>query len=411
MDPNNHNDQLDEFNKTSSRGSAVKLIQERIKSLYPKHQTDQPTSRPKESLVQRFWQEHKDHPNPEHAWQRFYEGLQPHQKQQLWDEYHTVQSGRIPAAQQGNVTQTAPENSSPSTTKPSGLETQTAQQASNTQHSNGGSVADLKQDLLNRVKRSKPSRDRRLPDTSLRSHLKPFIMAMGVAFIVMGMNYNQLVIAQIKQYVRPSELAGTPVIVDPNSDIKVGKEPRIIIPKINVDVPVVYDVKTYQESAIQNALERGVVHYGNTPVPGEPGNNIIVGHSSNNFFNAGKYKFAFVLLNELELGDTFTLHYEGTRYVYKVSRKEVTSPDTSDPLTKSLLSATQKPTTTLITCTPPGTSWKRLIVQGQQISPSPTKKTPKKQDVAEEAQQQSQIIPGTSETLWDRLSDWLFGDD
>jgi sortase (surface protein transpeptidase) len=36
---------------------------------------------------------------------------------------------------------------------------------------------------------------------------------------------------------------------------------KLIIPKINVEIPVVYDVNTIEESAVEKGLERGVVHY------------------------------------------------------------------------------------------------------------------------------------------------------
>lgn len=206
-----------------------------------------------------------------------------------------------------------------------------------------------------------------------------------------------MVVAQVKQYVTPGTGQNSPVIIDPNAEVKIGKEAKIIIPKINVDVPVVYSVKTYDEASIQAALEDGVVHYGDTPVPGEAGNNVIVGHSSNNFFNAGKYKFAFVLLDRLEVGDTFILHYEGKRYIYRVYNKVVVEPDDF-----SIVQPTDKPTTTLITCTPPGTSWHRLAIQAEQISPAPSDKQTNTEPKAIEADD-AKIVPGNSQSLFDRF--------
>src|SRR6185503_5172973 len=106
----------------------------------------------------------------------------------------------------------------------------------------------------------------------------------------------------------------------------VGADPEVIIPKINAEVPVVYNVNTTADEAIQEGLTEGVVHYPTSANPGEDGNVVIVGHSSGNIFNLGNYKFAFSLLRELDNGDTFFLQKDGKRYTYQVYRKEVVKP-------------------------------------------------------------------------------------
>jgi len=227
------------------------------------------------------------------------------------------------------------------------------------------------------------------------SRLKPLIIATITGMLFLSVSYNEVALAQIRQYVSPGSSLTTPVIVDPSLEQKISQEPRIIIPKINVDVPVVYDIKTFDETAIQDGLERGVVHYGTTALPGQKGNNVIVGHSSNNFFNSGKYKFAFVLLNRLEVGDTFMLNYRGERFIYKIFSKKIIEPDDF-----SLIQPTAIPTTTLITCTPPGTNWHRLVVQAEQISPDPdaakksTAAIPTKIDTP---------VPGNAPSFWQNI--------
>ena len=75
---------------------------------------------------------------------------------------------------------------------------------------------------------------------------------------------------------------------------------------------------------------------------------------------------AIVILDKLVVGDTFSLNYEQKKYVYQVTTVKVV-----EPTDLSVLAQTVEPTMTIITCTPPGTSWKRLIVQAKQISPVP----------------------------------------
>ncbi len=131
--------------------------------------------------------------------------------------------------------------------------------------------------------------------------------------IVLFSFFNERFIAPL---IQPSRnVTNTPLISDASA---VGPAPEVIIPKINVEIPVVYGVNTIDEAAIDTALEEGVVHYADTADPGQNGNLVIVGHSSNNIFNKGKYKFAFVLLSRLETGDTFYLQKDGRRYTYQV---------------------------------------------------------------------------------------------
>ena len=106
--------------------------------------------------------------------------------------------------------------------------------------------------------------------------------------------------------------------------------------------------------------------------PGEDGNAAFFGHSSNNIFNPGQYKFAFVLLHTLVKGDTFYLTYQHKVYVYQVINTQIVPP--SDV---SVLNDTEghPATATLITCDPPGTSINRLVVTGIQISPDPATNT------------------------------------
>jgi sortase A len=143
-------------------------------------------------------------------------------------------------------------------------------------------------------------------------------------------------------------------------------DPTITIPKINVHAPVGYETSVV-EANVQKALESGVVHYGNTAYPGQNGNLVIFGHSSNDWWEPGNYKFVFVLLDKLAPGDQFTIDYQSKRFTY-----EVTSLKIVVPTDVSVLNQTSGPTATLITCTPPGTSLKRLIVSAKQIDPSPT---------------------------------------
>ncbi len=390
------------------REAAVKLIRERIKALYGAEK--EISERPKSELVDRFWQQHKYSDNPQAEWQRFYAGLSDDDKHLLWNEYHDTTAPKRSAKPKRQLT--------PTPTTPVSLTNQTEHAQSfeepkrekvkkiGKKLKDKESLKASKQKLIENVKDVPKRRKKNQPLNKKRSkgHWKPFIISLSAMAIWLLAQYNPLLIAMAKQYVSPGDTLRGPVIIDPNADIEVGEDPRIIIPKINVDVPVVYSLTTRDEKQIQDALEDGVVHYAGTGVPGTAGNNVIVGHSSNNFLNSGKYKFAFVLLDRLDINDTFILHYEGTRYIYKIVNKETVEPNDF-----SLTLPTTKPTTTLITCTPPGTSWRRLIIQAEQISPAVTADQLDVTNLPDSGVPSSEdsIVPGNAPSLFQRFRDWL----
>ncbi len=227
------------------------------------------------------------------------------------------------------------------------------------------------------------------------NHFKPALAGITVGLTFLLFSYNQIIVGAVKQYVAPGSVVTTPVIVEPSTDGKVSKAPKIIIPKIGVEAPVVYDEPKVDEASYQKALERGVVRLGNTANPGTNGNVVIGGHSSNNVFNAGDYKYVFVNLKRLNKGDIFYLNYNGQRYTYKVFNKEIITPTDV-----SALASNGKPIVTLFTCDPPGTNVNRLIVQGEQIDPDPnqTKNTNTPTTV-----NASNPLPSVAPSIWDRL--------
>ncbi|HET7059839.1 MAG TPA: class E sortase [Candidatus Saccharimonadales bacterium] len=231
-----------------------------------------------------------------------------------------------------------------------------------------------------------------------KHHLQSLLFGLGIGAIVVIIFlfgfFNEVVIAP---FIQPSRTeAATPLIV--SNDVSPTAAPEVIIPKINVQIPVDYSQTSINESTIEDALQDGVVHYPTTAVPGQNGNAAYFGHSSNNIFNKGKYKFAFVLLHTLQNGDTFYLTYNGKVYAYKVISRTIV-----DPSDVGVLGPVpgQTATATLITCDPPGTSLHRLIVVGQQISPDPSANSQASTNSAGTAT--STNLPGNGPTLLTRF--------
>ena len=230
----------------------------------------------------------------------------------------------------------------------------------------------------------------------------PMYKTAIITALVLVLYNNQLISGQINYYISPGDAVVSPQIIDPSANNTVGAEPEVIIPKINVQVPTVYGVETRNDDVIQDYLEQGVVHYARTALPGQVGNTVILGHSSNSFWNGGQHKNAFSLLDRLEIGDTYMIHFEGKRYVYEIFNKEVIEPTEFRVVSQE---TNGLPISTLITCTPPGTSWKRLVIQAEQISPDPLEAEEADIELTPEDQE---IIGGNTRSLWDNLRDWLF---
>ncbi len=150
-------------------------------------------------------------------------------------------------------------------------------------------------------------------------------------------------------------------------------ENRLIIPKLGLNVPLVtpsYDSLLREdwealEKDIQKALEMGVVHHPGTARPGQAGNFFVTGHSSYYPWAEGDYKTVFARLMELDVGDEYWVYYGGDRHRYVITEeKEVRPSDVTvldQPRGKRL--------STLMTCTPVGTTLRRLILTAEEVDP------------------------------------------
>lgn len=131
----------------------------------------------------------------------------------------------------------------------------------------------------------------------------------------------------------------------------------LLMPKIDVEVPVVADVDGADKNAYFKALEGGVAQMKSTAKPGEGSNIFIFGHSSFYATSPGNFKEVFKNLNQLKNGDEITIGYNKKKYQYIV-----TETKTVDPNDISITSHSEQEQLTLMTCWPPGTIEKRYVV-------------------------------------------------
>ena len=386
----------------NNQDPAVNLIRTRIDALYgdepiAKKQAEEPiittkTTSKHQIFIDKLHKSGKSLAQIQTEWYEYYQSLPDNERYEVWQEFYKAneqpQTGT--AQPEAKKTSTNQQAQSPNNDKPPNKTTAKVHKIARP------TIADAKNKIRSSVSTKGKGR------LSTKAHFKSLLfgLCMGslVVLVLLFSFFNERFVAP---FITPSKnVSSIPIILDPSST-QAGPENLIIIPKINVEVPVVYDVPTIQEKDIQTGLERGVVHYASTPNPGEKGNSVVVGHSSNNILNSGKYKFAFVLLNKLEVGDTLSMTKNSVRYTYKIYDKKIVSP--SDV---SVLGANDKPATiTLITCDPPGTSINRLIIVAEQITPEPTTNLA---STAKPISEEPSIVPGNAPSLWSRFSNWLF---
>lgn len=135
---------------------------------------------------------------------------------------------------------------------------------------------------------------------------------------------------------------------------------RLIIEKINIDVPVIENVNGIDKSIYNEALENGVAHYKGTSLPGQKGNIFIFGHSGGNELLLGKYASAFSSLENLEDSDSIKIIYQDKTYLYKIFAKEVVQKNNIE-----VLDQVDENQLTLMTCWPIGSNEKRLVIKSE----------------------------------------------
>lgn len=141
---------------------------------------------------------------------------------------------------------------------------------------------------------------------------------------------------------------------------------EISIAKMNISAPMVWSKSENEEDMLKD-LENGINHYPKSASPGQNGNMVISGHSSNYIWAKGNYNHIFKNLDDLKAGDVIivkTIQKNGRViiYSYKVNAKFVTLA-----YNEKIFANTNEPTLTLSTCWPIGTNLKRLIVKAELV--------------------------------------------
>lgn len=178
------------------------------------------------------------------------------------------------------------------------------------------------------------------------------IILTGAGLSIIGMTFYPIIFNELTFAVRSIQ---TSIPEETPIDDAFG----IIIPKLGANGRIIANIDPYDEKEYQYALTQGVAHAKGTAFPGTVGNVFLFSHSSVNFYDAIRYNSIFYLISKLEKGDEIDLYYKKNKYVYRVTEKKMVDPKDTSYLTKE----TSEKTVTMMTCWPPGTTYKRLLVR------------------------------------------------
>lgn len=131
----------------------------------------------------------------------------------------------------------------------------------------------------------------------------------------------------------------------------------VTIPKISAQSQVISNVDPWNEAVYNEVLKKGVAHAKGTALPGQNGTIFLFAHSSAPPWELTHSNTIFLRLNELEQNDEIVIDYNGEKITFVVSDKKEVWPNEV-----TFLEDTKTDQLILQTCTPIGTSLKRLLV-------------------------------------------------
>lgn len=167
----------------------------------------------------------------------------------------------------------------------------------------------------------------------------------GTLLMILALTFAFYVYYPLVQLFLPVDVASI------NSDSK------IIIPKIKIVSPIIWDINPFNKEEYSQILTEGVAHAKGTSYPAQDGTMYIFAHSSDFPWRLTRYNVIFFRLGELVKGDKIIINKEGRNYEYRVRELKNVWPNEVEYLTKATRSQL-----ILQTCTPPGTAFMRLLV-------------------------------------------------
>lgn len=134
-----------------------------------------------------------------------------------------------------------------------------------------------------------------------------------------------------------------------------------IVANYSISIPKL-GIENARVTNANNDLSKSLIQYNSDTIPPFKGNTIIFGHSTlPQLYSPDDYKTIFANAYKLTVGDIVTVRIKNTLHTYKIESVTVVDPDDSSILSQNLSDSFL----TLVTCTPPGTVWKRLVIKAR----------------------------------------------
>lgn len=109
-------------------------------------------------------------------------------------------------------------------------------------------------------------------------------------------------------------------------------------------------------------LGKHLVQLGGSALPPDKGTTVVFGHSTlPQLFDPANYHTILANAYKIKVGDTILVTLNNITYTYKVYSLLVVNPDDTSVLIPRIDDSYFE----LITCTPPGTVWQRLVIQAK----------------------------------------------
>lgn len=145
------------------------------------------------------------------------------------------------------------------------------------------------------------------------------------------------------------------------SVVQAGTTSTLSVKKYSLSIPKL-NIIDAEVSVGGEDLSKSLIHYLPKSLPGEYGNVAIFGHSTlPQLYKPKDYKSIFTYLPSLENGDIIKVKVNDLDYEYIVYDKFVVDPDEISVLDQQMDGSYL----TVITCVPPGTYLKRLVVKAK----------------------------------------------
>lgn len=187
------------------------------------------------------------------------------------------------------------------------------------------------------------------------SGIAALLSLLGIFFLVKPVMaaWLKLPIPTLSMTGLPANLSG----VEVQANVE---QSAIIIPKLGINTPIVKDVSVSNQKEYDEALKNGVaLAQGTAGLEASAGNSFLFGHSSSLSGN-NSFTTIFAALPTLQIGDSIQISVGGRLSPYSVTTSKSVSPSEV-----GYIKGSSERTLTLLTCWPPGTTYKRWIVQAE----------------------------------------------